>query len=100
MQDRKRRREIIEVGEDEDREGFFILEPVPVELGVGYSVSICHDDVGDEILHVKTYGKLDERELLKELRRKYPKAKIEGLEAALSVGYFGKRKKRKTPKKP
>lgn len=104
MPERRRKREIIEVGDYEDQEGFYILEPIPVELGTGYSLSISHDEEGEEILQVKTYGKLDRKELLRELRYKYPKAKIEGLKEASIIkvsSSIGKRKKKeKSPTKP
>lgn len=56
------------------------LKSKPVELGEGYSISIRYDEEGPPTIHVKTYGDVDLRELLKEIRRRYPHAEIRGLE--------------------
>lgn len=100
MHDRKRRRDFIELSEYEDQESFFTLEPTPVEVGVGYSVAIDYDDEGREVLQVKTYGKIDKRQVLQEIRRRYPNATIYGLEGTSSIKVCRSSNRKKRRKKP
>jgi hypothetical protein len=100
MQDRKRRRDFIELNEYEDQESFFTLEPVAVEVGVGYSVAVDYDEEGKEIVQVKTYGKIDRRQVLQELKRRYPKAVIQGLEEASTIKVSKSSSKKRRKRKP
>jgi len=79
-----------------------------VELGEGYSISIDYDEEGPPKIQVKTYGKIDLSELMKEIRRRYPKAVICGAESKPTIEVVTKPKlkrkkerlkKRKTERK-
>ena len=77
MEERKRKRgtEFLEIAEETG----FLLETSPVEVGSGYSISICYDEEENPIVRVKTYGEVDVAELRKEIKKVYPNAKIEGI---------------------
>ena len=47
--------------------------------GSGYSMSVTHDEAGKPVVQVKTYGGVDEAELRRDIKQKYPGAKVEGL---------------------
>ncbi|MEA2089151.1 MAG: hypothetical protein U9O89_00095 [Thermoproteota archaeon] len=59
----------------------FLLKSEPIVVGSGYSLSITDDDEeeGEPVIHVKTYGEIDVTKLRREIKQKYPKARIEGL---------------------
>ena len=48
--------------------------------GSGYSISVTYDATGKPAVKVETRGDVDVTELRKDIERKYPGAKIEGLE--------------------
>jgi len=77
MPERKRKRETEFL--DLTEEAGFLIEPSPVEVGSGYSISICYDGEEKPIVRVKTYGEVNVTELRKEIRKVYPTAKIEGI---------------------
>jgi len=56
------------------------LKSKSIELGEGYSICVNYDEEGPPKIQVKTYGKIDLEELVKEIRRKYPRATIYGPE--------------------
>ncbi len=78
MSERKRKRELPIV--DLTEETGFVLESSPVEVGSGYSISVRYDEEETPIVQVKTYGEINVRELLRDIKRIYPNAKIEGLQ--------------------
>lgn len=73
------------------------MKSKPVELGEGYSICVSYEGEGPPEIQVKTYGKIDFKELVKEIRRKYPRAKIYGLEnrPAIEVSSKPRLKRRK-----
>jgi hypothetical protein len=79
MSKQKREKEVIGVLDVNEKS--FVLKSEPLTVGSGYSLSIMDDDEDDSkpIIHVKTYGDVDVTKLRREIKRKYPKAKIEGL---------------------
>jgi len=83
MPERKRRRGLFDFSSffdfGFDEEELFGQEPI--EGGSGYSMSVTYDEKGKPVVKVKTYGDVDTTELRKDIERKYPGAKIEGLEA-------------------
>jgi hypothetical protein len=82
MSKRKRRRgffdfsDLFDFGFDEE----MLFEHGPAEGGSGYSISVTYDDKGKPLVKVETYGDIDAAELRREIERRYPGAKIEGLE--------------------
>ncbi|MCD6409877.1 MAG: hypothetical protein J7L98_06075 [Candidatus Verstraetearchaeota archaeon] len=49
------------------------------ESSSGYSITITYDDSGIPVVHVETYGEVDEDALRREIEERYPGARIEGL---------------------
>jgi len=58
----------------------FLLGREPVEGGSGYSISVTYDEKGKPVVQVKTYGDVDAAELRRDIEKRYPGARIEGLE--------------------
>ncbi len=50
------------------------------EGGSGYSISVTYDERGKPIVKVQTHGSVDVTELRRDIERRYPGARIEGLE--------------------
>ena len=50
------------------------------KTGSGYSITVTYDEHGKPLVNVKTYGEVNKEELRKEIEKKYPGAKIIGLE--------------------
>ena len=48
--------------------------------GSGYSISMTYDEGGKPLVKVKTHGNVDVTELRRDIERRYPGARIEGLE--------------------
>ncbi len=46
----------------------------------GYSISVTYDDGGKPVVSVETYGDVDVEDLHKDIERRYPGARIKGLE--------------------
>jgi hypothetical protein len=46
----------------------------------GYSISVTYDEAGKPLVRVKTRGDVDATELRRDIKRRYPGARIEGLE--------------------
>lgn len=67
--------------------------------GSGYSISVTYDAAGKPLVNVKTHGDVDVAELRRDIERKYPGAKIEGLEKKPLIRFVDEeqkpRKKRK-----
>ena len=78
MPKRERKRKgisgLFDVGEEDF---LFAREP---GRGSGYSISVTYDATGKPAVKVETHGDVDVAELRKDIERKYPGAKIEGLE--------------------
>lgn len=63
-----------------DEEGF-ILEPKSFSKGgSGYSISVTYDEKGKPVVKVQTQGEVDVAKLRRDVKQRYPDAKIEGLE--------------------
>jgi hypothetical protein len=80
MSKQKREKEVIGVLDVNEKS--FVLKSEPLTVGSGYSLSIMGDDEEEDsnpVIHVKTYGDVDVTKLRREIKRKYPKAKIKGL---------------------
>jgi len=78
MSERKRRRRFFDLfgfGEED-----FLFEGEPTGGGSGYSISVTYDERGKPVVQVKTYGDVDTAELRRDIEKRYPGAKIEGLE--------------------
>jgi len=78
MPERKRRRrffDLFDFGEED-----FLFGGEPTKGGSGYSMSVTYDEKGKPVVQVKTYGEVDTAELRRDIERRYPRAKIEGLE--------------------
>jgi len=83
MSERKRKRKgpFDAFGFDEDN---FLsrskLKPTENEEGgSGYSMSVIYDEKGKPVVKVQTYGEVDVSELRRDIQKRYPGAKIEGL---------------------
>jgi len=48
--------------------------------GSGYSISVFYDEKGKPVVKVETQGDVDVAELRRDIERRHPGAKIEGLE--------------------
>ena len=79
MNEQKRRKNPPDVDLDEP-EYFTLIEPEPVELAFGYSISVKYDKDGRPLIYVKKYGDVDTKGLRREIERNYPGAAIHGLE--------------------
>jgi len=102
MSERKKRRDPLDILDIDEEDEPFILEPGPIELGSGYSISVTYGEDNRPVIHVKTYGDIDATELRKEIKQKYRGAKIEGLEKPLikvAKTHKAKAKKGTKPKK-
>jgi len=58
----------------------FLLGREPAQGGSGYSISVTYDEKGKPVVQVKTYGDVNTAELQRDIERRYPGARIEGLE--------------------
>jgi len=63
-----------------DEEGFLSEPNSPSGGGSGYSISVTYDERGKPVVKVETQGNVDVAELRRDIERRYPGAKIEGLE--------------------
>ena len=52
----------------------------PARGGSGYSISVTYDEGGKPVVKVKTHGNVDVAHLRRDIERRYPGARIEGLE--------------------
>ena len=95
MNERKRKREP-EYIELESEDLGFILEPAQIEVGSGYTVSVDYDEKDEQIVNVKTYGKVDMAKIKREIKRLFPDAKIRRLGRDQSVTIVKKRKLRRS----
>ena len=78
MPERKRKRRFFDIfgfGEED-----FLFGREPTEGGSGYSMSVTYDEKGKPVVNVKTQGDVDTAELRRDIEKRYPGAKIEGLE--------------------
>lgn len=58
----------------------FLLEPKEFSEGdSGYSISVTYDEKGKPLVKVQTHGNVDVTELQRDIEKRYPRAKIEGL---------------------
>ena len=48
--------------------------------GSGYSISVSYDEADEPVVQVKAYGDVDTATLRKDIERRYPGARIVGLE--------------------
>jgi len=101
VSERKRKRGFDLFDFDFDKEGFpFGHEPG--KSGSGYSISVTYDEKGKPVVQVKTYGDVDTAALRKDIKQRYPGAKIEGLKTQPLIRFVEEkeieREKRKTEK--
>jgi len=61
-------------------EGDSLFGREPTRGGSGYSISVTYDNSGTPLVNVKTHGDVDVAELRRDIERKYPGARIEGLQ--------------------
>lgn len=96
MSERKHKRETVNQIELNSENLGFILEPAKIEIGSGYIISLNHDEEGNPIVNIKTYGNVDSAKLRKEIERLYPNAQIRQLsqEPTVTIVKKGKRKNR------
>jgi hypothetical protein len=99
MSERKHKREPERLVEFNREELGFILEPVQVEVGSGYSISVSYDEDNSPIIDVKTYGDVDLAKLRKDIERVYPNAQIRQLSQQPSVTIVKKRRGKSKAKK-
>jgi hypothetical protein len=101
MPERKRKKrgifDLFDFGEED-----FPFGREPVEGGSGYSISVTYDEGGKPLVKVETRGDVDVAELRRDIERRYPGARIEGLEKKPLIRVVGEEEaeeKEKTPKK-
>lgn len=100
MSERKSKRlSETENAEADSEETTFIVEPVQVEVGAGYTVAVSHDEDDREVVDVKTYGQVDINQLAREIKRAFPDAEIRRFNKASSVAVVKSNEKRKKRKK-
>lgn len=77
MSEQKRKKKSAEILDVDGKS--FLLKSEPIEVDAGYSMSITDGDKENRepVVHVKTYGDVDVTKLRKEIKQKYPKAKVE-----------------------
>jgi len=78
MPERRKKRGIFDLFDlgDED----FLFGQEPIGGASGYSISVTYDEDGTPLVRVETHGDVDVAELRRDIERRYPGAKIEGLE--------------------
>ncbi len=99
LSERRRRRhffDLFDFGEED-----FLFGHEPLEGESSYSISVTYDAEGKPVVRVKTSGNVDVAELRKDIERRYPGAKIEGLEEKPLIRIVGgdEAKKEKVKKK-
>lgn len=100
MSERKSKRiSETENAEEDSEEATFIVEPVQIEVGAGYTVAVSHDEHAREVVDVKTYGQVDINQLVKEIKRFFPGAEIRRFNKANSVSVVKSSEKRKERRK-
>jgi hypothetical protein len=62
--------------EVETEEQGFLLEPERVEMGTGYTIKIDYDQQDNQIVSIKTYGKVDLTKIKHEIKKAFPEAQI------------------------
>jgi hypothetical protein len=77
----------------------FVLEPTRVEIGSGYTLSVSYDINEKPIVGVKTYGKVDISQLVREIERLFPNAQIRHLNGTASAALVKRRKRRRMVEK-
>ena len=96
MPERKRKKEIFDLfnfGEED-----FLFGREPAGAGSGYSISVTYDEGGTPLVKVEVHGDVDVAELRRDIERRYPGARIEGLEKKPLIRVVGEEKE-KTHKK-
>ncbi len=58
----------------------FLFGREPAEGGSGYSISVTYDEDGIPSVKVETRGEVNVAELWRDIERRYPGARVEGLE--------------------
>ncbi len=99
MSERKSKRLSETDNSDADSEETFIVEPVQIEVGAGYTVAVSHDEHAREVVDIKTYGQVDMNQLVKEIKRIFPGAEIRRFNKASSVAVVKSSKKRNKRRK-
>lgn len=101
MPKRKRKKrgifDLFDFGEED-----FLFGREPARGGSGYSISVTYDESGTPLVMVETRGDVNVAELRRDIERRYPGARIEGLEKKPLIRVVGEEKeeeKEKTPKK-
>jgi hypothetical protein len=80
MEEKKQRKILSELEDIDEPEHLVLVEPEPIEIASGYSISIKYDKDGRPLIYVKKYGEVDTKGLRREIERNYPGAYIQGLE--------------------
>ena len=79
MPKRKRKKKgILDLSNFGEEDSLFGREPT--RGASGYSISVTYDNSGTPLVKVKTHGDVDVAELRKDIKQRYPRARIEGLE--------------------
>jgi len=92
----KRRRPFDIFGFDEENFLFANeLKPTKGEGSSGYSMSVTYDEKGKPVVKVETYGDTDVAELRRDIQRRYPGARIEGLEKQPLIRVVGEEESEK-----
>lgn len=91
MAEKKQKRESNSFIELENEEAGYVLKPVQVEVGSGYTVSATYEDE-KQVVDVKTYGKVDVSKLRREIEKAFPNAQIRQLSQTGPVTVVAKRR--------
>lgn len=62
--------------ETETEEQGFLLQPSKIQVGEAYTVRIDYDQQENQIVNVRTFGKIDLAKIKLELQRAFPEAQI------------------------
>lgn len=81
-EERKEKRPLLDL---DQAKPFVLVEPEPIEIASGYSISIKYDEKGRPNISVKKYGDVDTRGIRREIERNYPGAEIQGLESSVEI---------------
>lgn len=76
----------------------FLFGREPARGGSGYSISVTYDESGTPLVKVETRGDVDVAELRRDIERRYPGARIEGLEKKPLIRVVGEAEVEETEK--
>jgi hypothetical protein len=84
--------------EEQVEETGFLLEPSKVEVGAAYMLKIDYDQQDNQIVNIKTYGKVDLAKIKQEIQKVFPEAQIRQEPCIITITKKHVKKTRQTKK--